>query len=295
MKPIFSRMALIGVGLIGGSLALVAKEKGLVGEAVGFGRRKENLERAKALGAIDRAESELSSLLDRADLVVLATPVGTFEPLIKKMVPFLPEGCVITDVGSVKGKMVERLERLTPKGRFFVGAHPIAGKEKSGIEAASPRLFVGARCILTPTERTDRSALERVRALWEGAGSNIVEMDPGLHDRLLASVSHLPHILAYALMDALTRPPLAKEGLLEFSAGGLRDFTRIAASSEEMWRDIALLNREEILTAVDAYGEALDRIRKMIAEGDGEGLLKTFQKARATREDLGQKDRKGVR
>jgi prephenate dehydrogenase len=208
---------------------------------------------------------------------------------MKKMVPFLPEGCVITDVGSVKGKMVERLERLTPKGRFFVGAHPIAGKEKSGVEAASPRLFNGARCILTPTERTDRSALEKVRKLWEGAGSNVVEMDPGLHDRLLASVSHLPHILAYALMDALTRPPLAEEGLLEFSAGGLRDFTRIAASSEEMWRDIALLNRAEILASLDAYNGALNRIRKMIAEEDGEGLLKTFQKAREAREGLGQK------
>jgi prephenate dehydrogenase len=294
MKPLFSRVAVIGVGLIGGSLALAGKEKGLVGEAIGFGRRRENLERAKRLGAIDRIETDLKKSVEGADLVVLATPVGTFESLLKEISSSLTKGSLVSDVGSVKGRLVERMERLTPKGSHFIGAHPIAGKEKSGVEASSSRLFVGARCILTPTTRTDRSGLKKISELWEGVGATVVEMDPLLHDRLLAAVSHLPHVLAYALMEALTQPPLAVEGLLGFSSGGLRDFTRIAASSPEMWRDIALLNDKEILSAIDAYRTTLDRIREMIAEGDNEELLKLFERAQKTREGMSAQGRRDV-
>lgn len=279
-------MALIGVGLIGSSLALAAREKGLVKEVIGFGRRKERLDRAIQLKVIDRAELKLSQSVQDADLVVLATPIGTFEPLLKEMAPALSKGCLVTDVGSVKGLLVERLERLTPKESMFVGAHPIAGKEQSGVEAASARLFAGARCVLTPTQQTDRSAMKSLAELWEQVGATVVEMDPYMHDRFLGAVSHLPHMLAFALMETLTHSPLAVDGLLNFSGSGLRDVTRIAASSPEMWRDIALLNEKELVAAIDAYQNTLDQLRQKIAEGDGEGLQRHFERAKKSREGL---------
>lgn len=286
MTPLFSRMSIIGVGLIGGSLALAARERGLIGEVVGFGRRAKGLRSALDLGVIDRAETDLDKAVEGADLVVLATPVGIFEDLITSMAPSLAPGCLLTDVGSVKGALVERLERRTPAGCTFIGGHPIAGKEKSGAEASSASLFVGARCILTPSPKSDPSALKQLTALWEGIGSTVKVMDPVLHDRLLAAVSHLPHMLAYALMEALTGPPLAMEDLLSYSGGGLRDFTRIAASSPEMWRDITLFNRDEILKAIEAFQEALEGLRRRVADGDGSGLMAFFERAKEAREAM---------
>jgi len=285
-KPLFSRMTVIGVGLMGGSLSLASKKRGLVGEVIGFEPCAAQLMIAERLGVIDRSEPELPKSVEGSDLVVLAAPVGVFESALKEIGPCAPPGCVITDIGSVKGDLVLRLERLTPPGVFFVGAHPIAGKEKSGVEEASSELFSGARCILTPTPKTDLRALERLREFWEALGSNVLEMEPDLHDRMLAAVSHLPHLLAYALMEALSCAPLAAEGLLGLSGGGLRDFTRIAASSPEMWRDIALLNAREILSALTAYETVLKQVHRMIADQDGAGLLSLFERAKAARERL---------
>jgi prephenate dehydrogenase len=279
-------MTIIGVGLIGGSLALIAKEKKLVETVIGYGRRRGNLQKAVSLGAIDRYYLTLSKAVEEADLIVLATPVGTFERILKAITPFLKKGAVITDVGSVKGKLVDRLDQLTPEGAFFVAGHPIAGREKSGVEAATAELFEGSRCILTPTSKTDPKALKKITALWTGAGARVAEIDPVDHDRILAAVSHLPHLIAYALMETLTHPRIARQDPVQFSAGGLRDFTRIAGSSAEMWRDIFLQNKEAMIEMIDLYQETLERLKKKIHDGDGEGLIEILNRAKTIRQKV---------
>ncbi|MBI5198261.1 MAG: prephenate dehydrogenase/arogenate dehydrogenase family protein [Nitrospirae bacterium] len=281
----FHRMVIVGVGLIGGSLALIAREKGAVSEIVGVGRNPENLEKAVRLGVIDRFTLRLEEAVSGADLIVLATPVGSLLRLAKEIGPHLPEGALVTDVGSVKGKWVERIDRVIPSGRFFVGGHPIAGREQSGVDAAHPQLFIGARCILTPTPHTDAGALSKVEKLWELAGAQVVRMDPEQHDRVFAAVSHLPHVVAYALVNTLQLMD-REEKLIAYAAGGFKDFTRIAASHPEMWRDICLLNREPLLKAVGQYETALSRIKGYIHEGNGEALYREFAQAKEVREKL---------
>jgi len=281
----FEKIAILGVGLIGGSLAMVCKQKGLAKQIVGYGRRPENLKKAVKLGVIDRFFQDLRETVQGADLIVLATPVGQFEALAREMASALSKEAIVTDVGSVKGSLVTRLERLLPNGNRFVGAHPIAGKEKAGVEAASATLFVGAQCILTPTERTNPSALESVKALWEATGSKLVLMDPVQHDQILAAVSHLPHLVAYALVNTVLETKIQGQEVVSFSAGGFRDFTRIAASSSEMWRDICLLNRDPILGMIEAYEKAITRLKQLIRQGDGKGLEAEFERAKKARRD----------
>src|SRR5574338_209827 len=199
----FRQVAIIGVGLIGGSLGMILRRKKLADEVVGVGRRVENLKTAVELGAIDRYVSDPKEGGKAADFVVLATPVDTYEQHLNDWAQCLPPGTVVSDVGSVKGLLVERAEAMMPANVYFVGAHPIAGKEKTGVAAGSETLFQGARCILTPTKSTDRAALAMVRAMWETAGSTVLEMDPYLHDKILGAVSHLPHVAAFALINAL--------------------------------------------------------------------------------------------
>ncbi|MEK9142425.1 MAG: prephenate dehydrogenase/arogenate dehydrogenase family protein, partial [Nitrospirota bacterium] len=237
----FKQVAIIGVGLIGGSLGMILRRKALADHVVGVGRRVENLKTAVALGAIDRYVADPQEGVRGADLVVLATPVDTYERHLQEWAHCLAPGAIVSDVGSVKGTLVERSETAMPTGVHFVGAHPIAGKEKTGVAAGSDQLFKGARCILTPTTRTDQTALDRVRQLWEEAGSIVLLMDPHLHDQILGAVSHLPHVAAFALMNALAElrdQQVPSLDLAGHSGGGLRDTTRIAASSPEMWRDI---------------------------------------------------------
>ena len=280
---LFNRMTIIGVGLIGGSLGLIAREKKLAGEIVGYGAEEGMLRKAVSLGAIDRYALSLPKAIEGADLIVLATPMGAFEPLCREMVPHLKKGAVVTDVGSVKGSWVARMESILSPHAFFVGGHPIAGREKSGVEAARGELFQGSRVVLTPTPITDAGALEKVTALWEKAGAKVALIDPFDHDQILGAVSHLPHLAAYALMETLTHPKIARNKPVEFSAGGLRDFTRIAASSPEMWRDIFLSNREVMAEMIDLFQETVEKIRKKILDGDGEGLLEIFDRAREIR------------
>jgi prephenate dehydrogenase len=256
---------------------------------VGIGRRSESLKTAVQLGAIDRYVTDNRAGVRDADLVVLATPVDTYEQHLQAWGAALPAGCILTDVGSVKGRLVERVESLAPAHVRFVGAHPIAGKEKSGVAAGSADLFKGARCILTPTVRTDPDALRIVRQLWELAGSSVVTMDPFLHDRVLGAVSHLPHVVAYCLVHALTEVQerqLPGEDLLGYSGGGLRDTTRIAASSAEMWRDIFLWNRDNVVALVELYEGHLQRLKELVRAGDGPGIEKELERARAVRERL---------
>ena len=286
MKLAFDRAVIIGVGLIGGSLGMILRRKELASSVVGVGRRIENLKTAVALGAIDRYVVDPKEAVQGADLVILATPVDTYERHLKEWASYLRPGAIVTDVGSVKGELVERSERHMPAGVHFVGAHPIAGKEKTGAAAASEDLFSGRRCILTPTEQTDSQALERMQFLWQEAGAVVLTMDPHLHDKILAAVSHLPHVAAFALMNALVeiRSEVPALDLAGHSGGGLRDTTRIAASSPEMWRDIFLWNRENVVGCIQAYERSLGELRQLIQMGDAAGIEKLLERAKEERE-----------
>ena len=286
MKLAFDRAVIIGVGLIGGSLGMILRRKELASSVVGVGRRIENLKTAVALGAIDRYVVDPKEAVQGADLVILATPVDTYERHLKEWASYLRPGAIVTDVGSVKGELVERSERHMPAGVHFVGAHPIAGKEKTGAAAASEDLFSGRRCILTPTEQTDSQALERMQFLWQEAGAVVLTMDPYLHDKILAAVSHLPHVAAFALMNALVeiRAEVPALDLAGHSGGGLRDTTRIAASSPEMWRDIFLWNRENVVGCIKAYERSLGELRQLIQMGDAAGIEKLLERAKEERE-----------
>lgn len=285
----FRQVAIVGVGLIGGSLGMVLRQQELAGSVVGIGRRVENLKTAVELGAIDRYVADPKDGVCDADLVVLATPVDTYERHLKDWANCLKPGAIVTDVGSVKGALVEQAERLVPDGVRFVGAHPIAGKEKTGVASGSVTLFKGARCILTPTSHTDPQALQVIRDLWEAAGSIVICMDPFVHDRILGAVSHLPHVAAFALVNALTeiRERTAPDlDLCTHSGGGLRDTTRIAASSPEMWRDIFLWNRDNLVALIEVYERHLEELKRLIQAGDGPGIEKELERAKRVREQL---------
>lgn len=282
----FNQAAIIGVGLIGGSLGMILRRKGLASRVVGVGRRIENLKTAVELGAIDRYVVDPKDGVKDADLVVLATPVDTYDRHLKEWASCLKPGTIVTDVGSIKGGLVEQSERAMPADVHFVGGHPIAGKEKTGVAAGSEQLFAGARCILTPTKRTNQQALEQVRIMWQEAGSIVLTMDPHLHDKILGAVSHLPHVAAFALMNALIdiRVQVPALDLAGHSGGGLRDTTRIAASSPEMWRDIFLWNRDNLVAFIEAYERSLGELKRLIRTGDAAGIEKALERAKQERE-----------
>jgi prephenate dehydrogenase len=287
--PIFKQMTIVGVGLIGGSLGMICKQQRLVETVIGTGRRVENLKQAVALQAIDRYSTDLAEAASGSDLLVLATPVDTFEDALKTCAPKLARGAVVTDVGSVKGRLVTRMEALVSGDTAVVGAHPIAGKEKSGVAAATIDLFRGARCILTPTARTNPAALAKIRRLWDETGAIVMEMDPDLHDRVLGAVSHLPHIVAYALVNAIASIQESQTPDVDLQAlagGGYRDTTRIAASSPEMWRDICLWNRDNLVSQIDQYLSCLETLKALIKSRDSEGLLREMDRAKQVRERL---------
>ena len=265
---------------------MAVRRRGLAREVIGFDQDREALKKAIRLSAIDGAEESLGKAVEGADLVILATPVGSLEGLALKLSPLLHSKTAVTDVGSTKGGLVERLEKyLSPHG-LFVGGHPVAGREKSGVEAGSENLFEKALCILTPTPRTEPQALDGIRSLWESVGCRVVLMDPQRHDRILASVSHLPHVVAYALVALLAELSAAEPDLPAYSAGGFRDFTRIAASSPEMWRDICLANGDQIIPLIERYEKILERFKKLIRDKDAAGLIEQFAAAKAVREKL---------
>lgn len=282
----FERVLIVGIGLIGGSLALALKQRGLAREVLGVDESPGNLEKAKALGMVDGIFADPCQPALEADLVVLAIPVGAIPAVAWKVASHLREGTILTDVGSVKGSVVKALERALPPGRAIVGGHPIAGRERSGVEAALSDLFQGVKCVLTPTPRTDRGALERIKALWETVGSEVILMTPELHDQIFAAVSHLPHVVAYSLIGALLDLDDGATYVSDFAAGGLKDFTRIAMSHPAMWRDICLLNREELIAMLGRFRKSLDRLEHLIKLGDGAGLYQEFERAKMAREGL---------
>ncbi len=284
--PLINRLAVVGVGLIGGSLARVLREKGEVGEIVGIGRGAANLQRAVELGVIDRYEHDLKKGVEDADLVFLATPVCTIADIVAEIAPALHSGAIVTDGGSVKEEIVLRCEELLPQNTYFVGGHPIAGTEKSGVDASFSTLYKGKRCIITPTARTDARALGKVVRMWELAGSEVVQMNPAKHDKVFAAISHLPHMVAYSLVNAVGDYDGCDENILKYSAGGFRDFTRIASSDPVMWRDIALQNRAAVLEMMDFFAASHAELRALVANSDAEGLEKFFERSRDHRESI---------
>jgi len=269
VAAMFRKMVIAGVGLIGGSMALAMRERGLVEEVVGYGRGEKNLRVALKKGMIDGYFLRAEEIPNRTDFLVLGTPVQSTAPLAEEFLPHLEQGCIVSDVGSVKAMIVRDMEKILPRTIPFVGAHPIAGSERAGAAAANAELFVGARCIVTPTARTPPQALARVRALWEGVGARVEVMTPAAHDRTLAWTSHLVHALAYALVRGLDA---ADPTLLAGGGPSLRDATRVAASPAELWRDIFLDNADAVGDAIGHFAGELARLRDAIAAGDATAL-----------------------
>jgi prephenate dehydrogenase len=277
------RLAIVGVGLIGGSFALALRAAGAVREVVGVGRNAERLEAARALGVIDRAVGWQEAA--QADCVFVAVPVAETGGVLAALAPHLGADTVVTDAGSTKVSVIDAARSaLGSHLPRFVPGHPIAGSERSGAAAARADLFRARTVVLTPIAETAPDAVARVSALWTAAGAAVECLDAGVHDRIFAAVSHLPHVAAFALVDELARRDDAAT-FFRFAASGFRDFTRIAGSSPQMWRDIALANRAALIDELDAYVAALAAVRAAIAAGDGESLLATFSRARRARED----------
>ncbi|MGB4599961.1 MAG: prephenate dehydrogenase/arogenate dehydrogenase family protein [Trichlorobacter sp.] len=285
-QPHIKKMAVIGVGLIGGSFSRALKSAGAVGQVAGFDRDPENLAEAVRLGVVDTAASTLAEVVQGADLVFIAVPVGSVAAVVAQVAPFLPPGCIVTDGGSVKAEVVQACEPLMPDGTFFVGGHPIAGTEHSGAAAAFAELYQGRRCILTPTATTSAEALELVHRLWLATGCRVECMDALTHDRVFAAVSHLPHMVAYALVHAVAGSAEEEDSILAFSAGGFRDFTRIASSDPAMWRDIALMNRGALLDMLDRYSVEFNTLREHVANGDGLWLEEFFHTSKRLRDGI---------
>jgi prephenate dehydrogenase len=283
----FNNVTIIGVGLIGGSLAKAMKAAGLAGRITGTGRSKESLERALKLGVIDDIKEDRAQAVNNADLVVLASPVGSFEQIVREIGPRMKSGAILTDVGSVKGDLVRRMEKLLPSGMSYVPGHPIAGKEKYGVSEATESLFRGAKCILTPTKKTDATSLESVRSLWAAAGAQVLLMDADTHDRVFAAVSHVPHVAAYAMVNTVASLNTGTENYIDFSGAGFKDFTRIAASSPGIWKDICLMNRANIMEIIERYEASLSEIKKAVNTGDGAAMEKLFRNASDARKRLG--------
>lgn len=278
------RLCIIGVGLIGGSLARALKATGACAEVVGYGRNPEALQRALALGVIDRAETDIAAAAKGADVIVLGVPVGAMDAVLGELKPHLEPQTILTDVGSTKGSVVEAAKRVfgTLPQRFVPG-HPIAGTEQSGVEASFAELYRQRRVILTPDADTDPDALETIRRMWQQTGAEVIEMSVAHHDEVLAATSHLPHLLAFTLVDTLARLE-EHDDIFRFAAGGFRDFTRIASSNPQMWHDICLNNRDALLKMVQRFSTELGTLARAIEEGDSGAILATFQRAKSARD-----------
>jgi prephenate dehydrogenase len=286
---VIRQLTIIGLGLIGGSLALALKQAGAVGRVTAYARRQETIDEALKLGVIDAGSTDLAEALSGAEVVVMATPVGEMEGVFRQMMPYLTADMVLTDVGSTKGSVVAAAQRALgklPEG--FVPGHPIAGTERSGVGAAFAELYQRRRVILTPVVESRPEAVAKVRAMWEACGAEVIEMGVAHHDEVLAATSHLPHMLAYALVDTLARMDESEE-IFEFAAGGFRDFTRIASSNPAMWHDICLANREALLAVLRRFANDLAQLTAAIEQGDGDYLLQTFTRAKGARDRFAKK------
>lgn len=282
--PKFERIAIIGLGLIGGSLGYAVKRGGLAKHVAGFASSEATRARALELGFVDSVHGTAAEAATNADLVVLCTPVGALGPVAAEIEKVLKAGAILTDVGSVKSAVIRDVGPFVPEGVHFIPGHPIAGTEQSGPDAGFAELFDGRWCILTPVPGADRAAVAKLTAFWEACGSKVDVMEPRHHDLVLAIVSHLPHLIAYNIVGTADDLETVTESeVIKYSAGGFRDFTRLAASDPTMWRDICLNNKEAILEMLGRFSEDLSAMQRMIRWGDGEGLFNLFTRTRAVR------------
>jgi len=285
--PMFDKIALIGIGLIGGSIALETRKRGLARQVVAATRRPETAAKANQLKLADHCGTDLAAAVEGADLVIVCTPVGACGPATRTIAPRLKPGCIVSDVGSVKQTVIADMAPHIPKGVHFVPAHPVAGTENSGPDAALLDLFQGRWCILTPLPDSDPAAVDRLHAFWKALGSDVNRLDPANHDRVLAIISHLPHLIAYTIVG--TADDLGghlNTEVLKYAAGGFRDFTRIAASDPTMWRDIFMSNKEAVLEVLQRFQEDLFYLQRAIRWGEADKLFDLFTRTREIRRAL---------
>jgi prephenate dehydrogenase len=284
-----SNVVILGLGLIGGSLARALRKSGFSKNFIGFGHRLPSLQRGVELGVIDEYTLDLDEAIERADILVIATPTLVASRMLEQILPALEgrdDSPVVTDVASVKGSLLRTANEVcgAPPPQLVL-AHPIAGSERSGVDASDETLFVDHRVILTPLVENDPEAVALVRRMWCSTGAEVVDMGVGQHDAVLAATSHLPHLLAYTLVDALAQSDQGEE-VFRFAAGGFRDFTRIASSDPVMWRDISLANKDALLDAIDLFGQHLALMREAVAGQNGDQMLETFSRAKRARDDF---------
>jgi cyclohexadieny/prephenate dehydrogenase len=283
----FKRLSLIGVGLIGSSISHAARRAGLVGEIVGCSATPDTRDKAEALGLVSKAYADPVDAVRGADLVILCTPVGAYGKIAKAIGPHLEKGAIVSDVGSVKAAAVRDIAPHIPEGVHFIAGHPIAGTEQSGPEAGFAELFDGRWCILTPEAGADAAALAKLEAFWQRLGSHVEIMSPEHHDMVLAITSHVPHLIAYNIVNTAAHLERVTDSeVIKFSAGGFRDFTRIAASDPVMWRDVFLNNKEAVLEMLGRFSEDLVTLQRAIRFGDGATLERLFAEARAVRRGI---------
>jgi cyclohexadieny/prephenate dehydrogenase len=285
--PMFERVALIGLGLIGSSLSHAMRRAGLARAIVGHARTAKTRETALRLRLVDTAYATAAEAAKGADLVILCAPVGAYAALAEEMAPVLDRGAILTDVGSVKGAVVRDVGPSVPKGVHFIPGHPIAGTEHSGPESGFAELFDGRWCVLTPPAGADQAAVERLAQFWTACGSNVEVMDADHHDLVLAITSHVPHLIAYNIVNTAHHLERVTDSeVIKFSAGGFRDFTRIAASDPVMWRDVFLNNKEAVLEMLGRFSEDLTALQRAIRFGEADTLHRLFVEARATRRGI---------
>jgi cyclohexadieny/prephenate dehydrogenase len=286
-QPMFNKIALIGIGLIGGSIALAARRGGLATRIVAATRSEETAATANRLKLVDHCGTDLAAACEDADLVIVCTPVGACGEAARTIAPKLKPGCIVSDVGSVKQAVIDAMKPHLPAGVHFVPAHPVAGTEHSGPDSGFAELFINRWCILTPPEGVDPQAIERLRAFWTALGAKVEIMTPDHHDLVLAITSHLPHLIAYTIVgtaDELAQ--VTSSEVIKFSAGGFRDFTRIAASDPTMWRDVFLANKDAVLEMLGTFNEDLSKLTRAIRRNDGEALFEHFTRTRAIRRGI---------
>jgi cyclohexadieny/prephenate dehydrogenase len=286
-KPLFDRVAILGVGLIGSSLAHAIRRGHVARHVVGYDRNKKHLATARRIGFADSYADNPAAAVKGADLVILAVPVGAAGSVAKAIAPSLKPGAIVTDVGSVKGAVISDVGPQLPKSVHFIPAHPIAGTERSGPDAGFAELFDGRWCILTPPRNTNKRAIALLTRFWEALGSKVDMMDPKHHDLVLAVTSHVPHLIAYNIVGtADDLRSVTEREVIQYSAGGFRDFTRIAASDPTMWRDVFLNNRDAVLEVLGRFSEDLSALQRQIRWGDGDALFKLFTRTRAIRRGI---------
>lgn len=286
MEPLFKKAVIIGVGLIGGSLGMALLNRGLAGHVTGVDIDRANLELAMELEAVHDGTTDTGKAVPDADLVVVATPVGLTAGIIKTIAPMLKKGCIVTDVGSTKAAVVEEVDRIMPAGTHFVGGHPMTGAETAGVAGADRYLFENAVYVVTPSRATDSGALQKIKEMIGALGAKVIELNPSEHDLMVAAVSHLPHLVATALVNTVGKIQEDHEGLLMLAAGGFRDTTRVASGNPLMWKDICLTNKESILLVLDEFARVLQNTRRLVEECDDTCLQEEFEKARALRKNI---------